>query len=549
MIKEIDGAAYAAIVHSGLCRLEKHKRRLNDLNVFPVPDGDTGTNMVMTLKHGYDAIKEGEGSLPELSRRFSASAVFGARGNSGVIVSQFFKGMSEVFSMTEHADAQTFSLALKKGCDYAYAAVANPVEGTILTVIKDASRAVAKALPLDSIDDAVAVFLQEARLSLDRTPELLPILKKANVVDSGGSGIVYFFEGVARHLSGAEEEKEAPDTEEATLAEPEDFSIFNKNTVFSYGYCFEGLIQLRTEASELDLDRLKDEFSSYGESTVLSPEGDKLKLHIHTKRLGGLIDRCQRYGELLTVKIENMSVQNIRNEMRQREAQKFLYDPERTAGAYAMIAVAPNLDMQRIFLEMGADVVILSDIAPSAQDFMDAFRLTEAKDILVFPNSANSILTSMQAGSLYKGARVTVLNSRSVPDCYTILPLLDIERTADAAVRRANAALSSRYRLSVYHATKDVQVGERKIRKNDFFSLADERILAVRESLEAVTLRSVEATMSKKEYGFITLFYGKYISAEYMEHLLDRLSKINYDVELAAVSTMETAYDITILFE
>ena len=196
MIKVIDGSLYTELIRSGIKNLERYRSTLNDLNVFPVPDGDTGTNMVMTLRYGYDAVKDQSGSLSEISKRFSSSAVFGARGNSGVIVSQFFKGVSEAFEGVEAADITTFALSLKSGYNSAYAAVAKPVEGTMLTVIKDASEALVSSLPLDSIESAVLLFLSEAKRSLARTPELLPILKKAGVVDSGASGIVYFFEGV-----------------------------------------------------------------------------------------------------------------------------------------------------------------------------------------------------------------------------------------------------------------------------------------------------------------------------------------------------------------
>lgn len=547
MIIQLDGLRYRHILQSGIQSLERYRTVLNELNVFPVPDGDTGTNMVMTLRYGYDAIKEQDGSLGEIAGRFASASVFGARGNSGVIVSQFFKGLSDALKGTETADCERFTCALENGCRYAYASVAQPVEGTILTVLKDASRAVSNALPLESIDAVIDTFLAEAKVSLAHTPDLLPILRKASVVDSGGSGIVYFFEGVQKYLRG--EPVETVAKEEVTTTESIDLSLFNKNTPFQYGYCTEGILQLTVEPESFDYKNFKEKLADLGESVVSSLEGDKVKLHIHTKRPGKLMDFCQKYGEFLTIKMENMSVQHAQQEKQQKEARKFLYDADRQPGNYAIIAVASNFQMQQCFFDMGADVVIISDIAPSAQDFMDAFKLTSAKQILVFPNSANSILTSMQAGSLYKNAKVTVLNSRSIAECYATLSILDFDSTLDEAVALANSVLSELYQVSIYQAVKDVKYGSKTIHKDDFFALSNNKILDVEKTLENITMHTIDAILKQQDYEVVTLFYGKRILPEYVEHLLAELRDQNYDAEFAAVATLETVYDITIIFE
>ncbi len=545
MVSKIDGLCYIDLIHSGIRNLERYRSILNDLNVFPVPDGDTGTNMVMTLRYGYESIKDQTGTLSEISQKFSSSAVFGARGNSGVIVSQFFKGLSEAFKGVEVADCNVFALALQNGCKYAYASVSQPVEGTILTVLKDASLAVSNALPLQSINAVIDIFLGEARVSLAHTPDLLPILKKASVVDSGGSGIVYFFEGVKKYLNGETIEL----SEELAVSEHIDLSIFNKDTAFHYGYCVEGLIQLKSDIRDFEHDTFRDKLTDYGDSIVSSLEGDKIKLHIHTKILGRLMDYCQKHGEFLTIKIENMSVQHIQKANAPKEVKKFLYNADREQTNYAVIAVASNQFMQERFFDMGADVVILSEIAPSSQDFMDAFKLTSSKNILVFPNSANSILTSMQAGSLYKKAKVTVLNSRSIAECYATLSIMDFNSTIDEAITLANDTLSGIYQFSIYHAIKDVKYGSKKINKNDFFALSNNKILDVQDTLESITIHTIESVLKKQDYEVITLFYGKYISPEYIEHLLEKIAELGYESEIATVSTFETIYDITVTFE
>lgn len=546
MIQKISGSCYIDFMCSGIRNLEKHRSMLNDLNVFPVPDGDTGTNMVMTLRCGYNAIKNQDKTISATSELFSSAAVFGARGNSGVIVSQFFKGLSEGLKGLDEASPEDFARALQNGCKFAYASVAQPVEGTMLTVLKDASTAAVNALPLQSIDEVIDIFLLEARVSLARTPDLLPILKKASVVDSGGSGIVVFFEGVYKHLKGEDIES----ADEEAVSEYVDFSLFNKDTDFKYGYCVESLVQLKMDVCDFDLKGFKADLSELGESVVASTEKDKLKMHVHVKSLAPLMEYCQRYGEFLTIKIENMSVQNLQKGTEEKEVQKFLYDEHREYTDNAVVAVASNQYMQQRFFDMGADVVILSEIAPSSQDFMDAFELVSAKNILVFPNSANSILSAMQASSLYKDAKVAVLNSRSISDCYAILSVLDFEGTVDEAVTLANDTLSHIYQFSIYKAVRDVKYGDKKIDKNDFFALSDnKKILDVEDTLESIALHTIDTILKKEDYQVVTLFYGRSVSEEYIESLIEKLGELGHYTEFAAVSTFETLYDITVTFE
>ena len=259
MIERINGAEYLELLCYGVENVERHRRILNELNVFPVPDGDTGTNMAMTMKQGLAAAKDAEPDLSEISSRFSQAAVFGARGNSGVISSQFFKGLAEGFRGVCEADAACLHRALESGVRCAYASVAKPVEGTMLTVLRESTEALGIALPLSSVNEAFAVLLSAARASLERTPELLPVLKKAGVVDSGASGIVYFFDGVARALAGESlEDGESSETEAVSI----DLSKFNKDTKFEYGYCVEGLLQLLVATDVFDYSAFKRRLSS-----------------------------------------------------------------------------------------------------------------------------------------------------------------------------------------------------------------------------------------------------------------------------------------------
>ena len=546
MLTKINGSQYLELLSSGVENVDRHTKELNDLNVFPVPDGDTGTNMAMTMKQGLAAASESERELPEIAAGFSTAAVFGARGNSGVIVSQFFKGISEGLCGLDEADAETIHRALACGVRRAYAAVAKPVEGTMLTVLREATDALGKALPLESVDEAVEIFLASARESLSRTPTLLPILKKAGVVDSGAAGIVYFFDGVSRHLRGEElEERESGTPEPVRI----NLAAFNRDTKFEYGYCVEGLLQITREPCDFDFAEFREKLESRGESVVASSEGDKLKIHIHTKKLGRVMDLCQDFGEFLTLKIENMTVQNIERRMEEEREEKYLYDPEREIGEFATVAVATSSRMQRMLFDMGADVVILSEVAPSSQEFMEAFALTSAENIVVFPNSSNSILSSMQASSLYKKARVRVLNSRTTQECYAALSVLDFDADADSAVAQFNSVISGLTEAFLYHAVKDATFGRAHINKNEFFSISDGRILAVDVSLEKVAQRTADKLLAKREASVLTLFYGKDIAEGFVESIATRLGESAPGLEIASVASDETAYSIAMIFE
>lgn len=545
MLFKIDNLIFIELLENGINNLDKHRTIVNDLNVFPVPDGDTGTNMLMTLKYGYDAIANKNDTLYKIVTSFATGTVFGARGNSGVIVSQFFKGVAEVLKDFDEVDCETFAIALSKGCESAYASVAKPVEGTILTVLKDAKNAVLKSMPLNNFDDLFDIYIKEAKASLERTPEFLPILKKAGVVDSGAAGIIYFFEGVQKFLQGEEIKSEEKSSEANVI----DFSIFNKETNFEYGYCIEGLLQLKIESEKFDLQVFNKGLSKIGKSIVTILENDKLKLHVHSNIIGDITNYCQKYGEFLTIKIENMTVQNIQLSENELEDKKILFDAEAKKSEFAVVAVANNAFMQQRLFEIGADVVIKSEVAPSAQEFIDAFAHANSKRILVFPNSSNSILTSMKAGSLYKKANVTVLNCRSIVECYASLLMIDFDDTIENAVMSVNDTISNIYQLSIFQATKDIKFDKKTVKENEFFALSNNKILNKGNTLEAITLDTIKDVLHSNDYGVVTLYYGKNVSNEYIDFIMELINSADLGVEVACVSTKEVLYSLTITFE
>ena len=540
---KINGSVFRDMIRYGLYNLEAHRATVNDLNVFPVPDGDTGTNMVMTVQNGFRAIEHTEGDLSAVSMAFAGAAVFGARGNSGVILSQFFRGLAAGFEGCAEADVAVVSAALDMGCAYAYKAVAKPVEGTILTVLGDISAEVRDHVStLTSVEETVDLMTAAAKTSLERTPDLLPILKKAGVVDSGGSGMVYFFEGVRKYLNGEEIDSAADSADgEAPFV---DYSLFSRDSDFSYGYCTELLLQLTVADHEFTPDTFSETLRGMGDSMVTSFEGDKVKLHIHTATPERVMAYCHGFGEFLSLKIENMSVQHT------GLTSKFLCNPPDGDAALAVVAVAPNQKLQHLLSEMGADVVILSEEAPSSKDFLEAFDLVSAQRILVFPNSSNSILSAMQAGSMYKRAHVRVLNCRSVPECYVSLPVIDFcDPDIHATAGAVHDTLSHIRKVSVAHASKSVRYGERSIVKNDYFALEGDEVLTVESSFSEVALYTLRKLIADGEGDVMTLFYGKNRTPEEVEELTAAVEELDGDIEVCALSTLDPIYDLVVIFE
>lgn len=540
MIKKLNGSSYKNMIHYGINHLDKNCAVVNDLNVFPVPDGDTGTNMVMTMRNGFHSIPEDTEALSGIAKSFANATVFGARGNSGVIVSQFFKGISESLKDEYDADCAELARALDMGCAYAYAAVANPVEGTILTVIKDAVAAVKSELDsIETIDELIAIFITEARRSLENTPNLLPILAKAGVVDSGGSGLIYFFEGMQRYLNG--EALESVDS--GVITQTVDYSLFNRNSSFEYGYCTELLIQLTVEPEAFDYPTFVRRIGELGDSTVTSLEDDKVKVHIHTPYPEGILTFCHQFGEFLSLKIENMSVQHTQT------AQKILCSKQPASSEFAVIAVAPNEMLQSMLVDMGADAVIMSEEVPSSQDFLEAFEKLTVGDIIVFPNSSNSILSAMQAGSLYKKARVTVLNCRSIAQCYSALAMIDYDSDVNTVVREVNDTIRNICEVSIVHASKNIKYGTRNIVKNDYFALFGDEILFSANKIENVVELTASEIASQHDSCVLNLFYGKNLTQKQAEELADVIRTLDLELEICIISTRNPIYDLIMSFE
>lgn len=541
MVETMNGSCYRNMIDYGVRNLHKYCKVVNQLNVFPVPDGDTGTNMVITIQKGLGSVDTFQENLSEVSRKLAVSIVFGARGNSGVIVSQFIKGISEVFFDAVSADAALLVKALEHGVECAHEAVAEPVEGTILTVIREATEAVmTKLTPQTTIDDVISQFITYAKISLEHTPELLPALKEAGVVDSGGAGIVYFFEGIRMYLDG--ESLEDVELEEQT--QNVDYSVFNPDSSFEFGYCTEFMIQLLNGCKQFRAEAFKQELGALGNSIVVSTDNDKVRVHIHTLKPEAVLSHCHQYGEFLTLKIENMTVQHTET------VKNILCAPTKSTGAFSVVAVAYDPAMQKLFAQMGADVVILCEDCATTKDYMDAFEKVTTREILVFPNNSDSILTAMQAKKLCKDVAVTVLHSRSIAECYASLPIIDFEETdTKVVVDGITETINNMYVVSVARRKEPENAELRQIHRDEFYAFSGKEIVAIGKTLEATVIQTIEKAMKKCPRDVITIFRGKNVRQEQVDTIIDTVNSRGICAELFSVDSPNNLSELTISFE
>ena len=548
--RQLDGALFRDLLDYGIRNLSNHCEEVNALNVFPVPDGDTGTNMVTTLRNGYGAIRVESTLLYDIARQFSGAVVYGARGNSGVIVSQFFKGICEYICKSEgreQLNCAQITEALRLGVRFAYDSVSRPTEGTILTVVREATEYIEKSnIGSDAdISDLFRLFINRARISLENTPNLLPTLKQAGVVDSGGIGIIYFFEGMQKYINGESLEASA----NAPTAEVVDYSRFSRESKFEFGYCTELLIQLTDNAEPLDSDAFRAKLETLGDSIVYSLEGDKIKLHIHSRTPEVILAEAHRYGEFLSLKIENMSVQHTA--LKSSEG-KVVDSHKRPDGAYAVVAVSHSESLTRLFEDMGADVVISlgkSD-TPCVQDFIDAYRAAGNEKILVFPNNINYVLTANQARELYGEGEVVVLKSRTVADCYSALAFSDfLCEDFDEVVGNATEVIENIYAVRITTAARDAVYGDVELEEGDVIAISGTTLLGAGDDACSVACDVISRVMDEDERDCITVFHSSDLSCDVMNSIKDFVSANYVYTEINFVSADDGGEELLISFE
>ncbi len=489
----LSGSLFAKMIKNGAANLYANRSVVNDLNVFPIPDGDTGDNMYMTIDSGATGLAA-EGSLEEISRQVANGMLLGARGNSGVILSRIFAGIAAGFKGAQEGDITVLSDAFSAGVSEAYNAVATPVEGTILTVYKDAvNYAAANVSSESTIESYFEDLICELRRSLEKTPEQLPVLKEAGVVDSGGAGFVYIAEGMNNALAGIELRGG-----EISESKKVDISGFTSESVMEFCYCTEFLLRLQSSKVDVkgfDVNAFTDSLAMLGDSIVAFKDDSIVKVHIHSMTPGKVLEFCQSYGEFLTMKIENMMLQHNEATVENR----FSAASAKPHKAYGIVAVAAGAGMKELFTSLGADEVVDGgqSMNPSSADFLEAFEKINADTILIYPNNGNIILTAQQAAKLYDNADVRVIPSKTVGEGYASLSMLDVASgDTEAILAEACEIMSEVTTGIVSKASRDAEMNGVSVSAGDYIGFdgdvihvdspsAKEAVITLSEKLEA----------------------------------------------------------------
>ena len=544
-IKTIDGKTYSEMLEGGAASLAIHVTEVNDLNVFPVADGDTGTNMARTINGGVSAISKDEKSIGRASGAFAKGVLLAARGNSGVILSQIFAGISESLAKYDEVGASELAKAYSAGIRRSYASVQNPTEGTILTVFREAVEFACEHINADSsAEDFFRLHLEEGKRSLARTKEILPVLAESDVVDSGGAGYMYIAEGMYQTLMG--NAPTMPYSAEAAKDQNEvNIDEFTRDSKLEFGYCTEFLLRLTTAKCDPDAFDVKVLISELealgGESIVAYKQDDIVKVHVHSFIPGSVFTAAQAYGEFLTVKVENMSLGHSGAPAKKTKPSK----------KFSVLAVASGEGMGALFMDMGADRIIAGGQTcnPSIEEFIEAFEACDSEHIIVLPNNKNVILAARQASELYEGAKVHIVETKSLMQGYAALSVITPGiKDMDALVSSARAAAQGVIGCEVTRAVRDVTMGGREIKEGDYIAITDGEINAVADNAENALIEAL-AECDTDLCEIITVFVGKGVDEERRVSLTEALEENYPDCELTFYNGGQDVYDYMVAVE
>lgn len=520
-INSINAAGFAKVFLAGAANLEAKKEWINELNVFPVPDGDTGTNMSMTILSAAKEVSALENpTMKTLAKAISSGSLRGARGNSGVILSQLFRGFSKVIAQYDVITTSVCARAMEKAVETAYKAVMKPKEGTILTVSKGAAR---KAVEMADKTEDLLVFLEavvkEADRVLARTPDMLPVLKQAGVVDSGGQGLVEVLRGALFSLQGKEIHYEMKsETQGEALAQANSYIDAQAAQEIKFTYCTQFLILLKKPFSE----RKEREFKSYleeiGDSIVVVADDEIVKVHVHTNDPGLAMQKGLTYGSLTTIIIENMKLERdekisamkekeMQGESTSAPLQEAKKEPEKEMG---FVAVSIGEGLNEIFRGLGADYIIEGGqtMNPSTEDVLKAVDMVNAKTVFILPNNKNIILAANQAVSLCEDKNIIVIPTTTIPQGITALINYIPDQTPKENADHMNAEIARIKTGQVTYAVRDTEIDDKEIHQGDYMGIGDKTILSVGTDRRAVTLDLIEQLIDE-ESSLLSIYYGK----------------------------------------
>lgn len=532
----INAELYRRMLCAGAAALQAKKEDINRLNVFPVPDGDTGSNMFMTL----DAVRSASIHSDKLDVYAEAAAkaiMRAARGNSGVILSLFFRGMAEALAGHQTADAPLLIKAFETGSESARKAVMNPVEGTILTVMRECTK-IDAPVDSESINNTLEQISQKAKEILKKTPEMLPALKRARVVDSGGYGFTIVISGMIRALEG-EMWEEAPETFE--IVSDADFSAFSEEDI-TFSFCTECLINRAETVTDPEIDELRVFLAGLGDSLVLVADDEIVKVHVHTNEPMSVLNRMLTFGVPQFIKVENMRQQHsaIVTEAEQKEL---------VPDFCSVITVANGDGLRDLFMELGAGSVIAGgqSMNPSANDFLRAIKDLRCRRVILLPNNSNIVLTAQQAAAMAEGVQVEVVKTVTIPQGISSLIAFNQSASLDENVSEMNAAAREVKTLAVTRAVKNADIDGIQVRKKQYIGLVDNDLCCAKDSIENCLL-ALAGEIRDRE--IITLYYGKGVRPKEAEDAAEIIRQtVNPEAEVSVVSGRQPVYTYLISAE
>ncbi|WP_336990098.1 DAK2 domain-containing protein [Bacillus infantis] len=541
-ITVLDGKRFAEMVMQGANHLSSNAKYVDALNVFPVPDGDTGTNMNLSMTSGAKEVRNNvQAHIGKVGTALSKGLLMGARGNSGVILSQLFRGFSKAIEQKSEITASEFADALNTGVETAYKAVMKPVEGTILTVAKDsAKRGVQAAQSEDDIIKVLEEVLKEAKASLNRTPDLLPVLKEVGVVDSGGQGLVFVYEGFLAELKGEklpDAPASLPSMDEMVNAEHHKSVQGHINTAdIEFGYCTEFMVKLEEEklnGKNFSEDLFRQDLSRFGDSLLVIADEELVKVHIHSEQPGDVLSYGQKYGSLVNMKIENMRQQHT-NIVGETHTPLRTGEPAKTNEKleYGIVAVSMGSGIADLFRSIGAHVVIEGGqtMNPSTEDIVKAIKDANAKKIIILPNNKNIIMAAQQAAEVAE-EDVVVIPSKTVPQGMAALLAFNPGAGLQDNESGMSEALSHVKTGQITFAVRDTSIDGLEIEKEDFMGIADGKIV-VKDKDKTESAKKLLTHMIDEDAEIITILKGEDASEEDLEAIADFLEKEYEDIEV-----------------
>ena len=524
MIQYIEGKMLRDMFVSGANNLQNHKELVDKLNVFPVPDGDTGTNMSLTISYAMKELAKVENdSITEIGKSLSKGSLMGARGNSGVILSQIIRGFSKSIEGKEQISTEDLAKAFKNGSDTAYKAVIKPIEGTILTVVRESGEFAIKAAKKEKdLLKFLEMVIDEANKSLERTPELLKNLKEAGVVDSGGKGLVLIYEGMYEALKG--NPIKAKDLNDSNVSEVKQAGTSINTEDIKFCYCTEFIL----ESNSISDTEIRDIMLKYGDSLAVVGDEGIIKVHVHTNDPGLVLQDALKHGQLVTIKIENMKLQHENtlvgdtDEIAQSVEEK----------EYGFIATSMGEGLAKIFKDFGVDYIIEGGqtMNPSTEDFMKAIDSINAKNIFIFPNNSNIIMAANQAKEL-SDKNIIVIPTKNTPQGFTAL----VNFNADASVEENEQALMESLTMvksgQVTFAVRDTVMNDVEVKEGNIIGIAEGKLMDAGESVDSITTSLVEKLVDE-DSAIITLFYGEDVTEEDANNLRDELEEKFEDLDI-----------------